>query len=146
MKNLEHTRIGDITEYEFAIFCLKHGIAISKPMTNDLPYDFIIDIQGKLLRIQVKTGYSGKTKDTFVFNTKSTSKNFSEINTKYYFGLIDGFITCYQKIPNKFFYIPIEEVPKGAMTLYYGDTPDSRQHLVYNYDFEKMCDTDVMVA
>ena len=146
MKELEHTQIGDITEYSFVVYCLKHNIPISKPMTNNLPYDFIIDIQGKLLKVQVKTGYAGKAPDTFIFNTKSTSKNYSEITTKYYTGLIDGFITSYSEIPNKFFYIPIDESAKSAMTLYFGNKPNAKQHSVYEYDFEKMCDTDVKVA
>lgn len=143
---MEHTQVGDITEYSFVLYCLNHNIDISKPMTNNLPYDFIIDLKGKLLKIQVKTGYNSPSKDGFMFNTRSTSKNYSEVTTKNYEGLIDGFITCYKEIPNKFFYIPIEKATKGTMTMYYGNNPKSNQHWVYDYDFDKICDADVTVA
>lgn len=135
---MNHTQIGDITEYEFVLYCLKKNIPVSKPMTNNLPYDFIIDINGKLLKIQVKTGYDSPNKESFMFNTRSTSKNYNEITTKNYIGLIDGFITCYYELPNKFYYIPIENASQGCMRMYYGDNPKHNQNYVKDYDFDNL--------
>lgn len=135
---MNHTQIGDITEYRFALYCMEHNVPISKPMNNNLPYDFIIDINGQLLKIQVKTGYDNKTKESFMFNTRSTSKNYSEVTMKDYKGKIDGFITCYSSIPNKFFYIPIEKASKGNMVMYYGESPKHNQNWCKNYDFNNL--------
>lgn len=135
---MNHTQIGDITEYRFAIYCMERNIPISKPMNNNLPYDFIIDIHGKLLKIQVKTGYDNKSMNSFMFNTKTTSKNFSEIVEKDYQDKIDGFITCYKDIPNKFYYIPVGKAAKGSMVIYFGDAPKINQNWGQDYDFDNL--------
>lgn len=141
-----HTQKGDIAEYKFIVYCLEHNIPISKPVSNNLPYDCIIDLNGKLLKIQIKAGYKGKSDKTFVFNTKTTSKNYNEIVEKDYTGLIDGFITWYSEIPNKFFYLPVSTVTKGSMVLYYGESPKANQNYAFDFDFDLKCDIDVMVA
>ena len=135
---MNHTQIGDITEYRFALYYMEHNIPISKPMNNNLPYDFIIDLSGKLLKIQVKTGYDSPGNEVFMFNTRSTSKNYTEISTKNYIGLIDGFITCYKELPNKFYYIPIEKALKGCMKMYYGSNPKYNQNPCAEYDFDNL--------
>lgn len=135
---MNHTQVGDITEYRFALYCMERNIPISKPMNNNLPYDFIIDLNGRLLKIQVKTGYNNPSEDVFMFNTRSTSKNYSEITIKCYDGLVDGFITCYEALPNKFYYIPIEKASKGCMRMYYGDSPKSNQNWCNDYDFDNL--------
>lgn len=135
---MNHTQVGDITEYRFALYCMEHNIPISKPMNNNLPYDFIIEINNKLLKIQVKTGYDSKSQNSFLFNTRSTSKNYNEVVMKGYEDKIDGFITYYSIIPNKFFYIPIEKAAKGNMTMYFGNTPKGNQNWCKDYDFDNL--------
>ena len=135
---MNHTQVGDVTEIKFALYCMEHNIPICKPMNNNLPYDYIIQIKDRLLKVQVKTGYNCNTKDGFMFNTRSTSKNYTEITTKNYIGLIDGFITWYERIPDKFFYIPIEKATLGCMKMYYGDNPKNNQNYVGDYDFDNL--------
>ena len=135
---MNHTQIGDITEYRFALYCMEHNIPISKPMNNNLPYDFIIEIKDKLLKVQVKTGYNSKSINCFMFNTRSTSKNYNEIIMKGYENKIDAFITYYSAIPNKFFFIPIEKSSNGTMTMYYGNNPKSNQNWCKDYDFDNL--------
>lgn len=135
---MNHTQVGDITEQRFILYCMERNIPISKPLNNNLPYDCIIELNGKLLKIQVKTGYNSDSKNCFMFNTRSTSKNYSEIATKNYNGLIDGFITWYRDIPNNFFYIPIEKSTSGSMKMYYGDRPRKNQNFVGDYDFDNL--------
>lgn len=130
---LSHTQIGDATEYRFFLYCIENNIPISKPLTNNLPYDCIIDYRGKLLKIQIKTGYNTQTKDSFMFNCKSTSKNYSEVIIKTYEDKIDGFITWYEKFPNNFYYIPIQDANKSTMIIYYGNNPHKNQH--FHLDF-----------
>lgn len=135
---MNHIQVGDITEYRFALYCMERNIPISKPMNNNLPYDFIIDLNGRLLKLQVKTGYNSSSKDGFMFNTRSTSKNYAEITNKDYNGLIDGFITCYEALPNKFYYIPVDKASKGCMTMYYGNNPKYNQNWCKDYDFDNL--------
>lgn len=135
---MNHTQVGDITEQRFILYCMERNIPISKPLNNNLPYDCIIEVNNRLLKIQVKTGYNNQSKDSFVFNTRSTSKNYTECTTKDYIGLIDGFITWYKDLPNNFFYIPIDKASKSGMIMYFGDNPKSNQNYVGDYDFDNL--------
>ena len=135
---MNHTQAGDITEQRFILYCMERNIPISKPLNNNLPYDCIIEVNGQLLKIQVKTGYQSDYTNVFTFNTRSTSKNYNECTTKNYIGLIDGFITWYKEIPDKFFYIPIEKAKTGNMNIYFGDKPRSNQNYAYDYDFDAL--------
>ena len=46
---------GCIAEYNFATECIKRGIEVSFPLLHSSIYDCIIDFQGRLLKIQVKS-------------------------------------------------------------------------------------------
>ena len=46
---------GKITELEVAESFLALGYQVSQPLVSDSRYDFIVDIKGQLLKIQVKT-------------------------------------------------------------------------------------------
>lgn len=48
---MNKTQIGDISEQKFILYCLKREIPISKPIGNNLPYDFIIDYNNNLYKI-----------------------------------------------------------------------------------------------
>lgn len=135
---MNHTQIGDITEFKFILYCMERNIPISKPVNNNLPYDFIIEIKGQLYRIQVKTGYNSRNPQGFMFNTRSTSKNYNEITTKDYVNKIDGFVVWYKELPEHFFYVPIDKAASGCMNMYYGDNPRSNQNYVGDYDFDAL--------
>lgn len=127
------TQTGDISEQKFVLFCLENNIPISRPIGNNLPYDFIIEYDGRLTKIQVKTGFNIGTKPkVFRFNTVSTSKNFSEIVSKAYTGRIDYFAVVYSGV-DFIMLIPVDAVPKHSMVLYYGDSPTIRQNHVDKY-------------
>lgn len=77
---------GIITELQVAICFLQMGYNVSQPLTQDSKYDLIVDVNHRLLRIQVKTsrknektsGYSIK------FNCRSTTNNVRECKQRYY--------------------------------------------------------------
>ena len=124
---MNKTQIGDISEQKFVLYCLERDIPISKPIGNNLPYDFIIDLNNKLYRIQVKTAYAGKTNDTWIFNTRSTSKNYNEVVNKNYIGKIDYFAVI-NPYNNIVCLVPIEKATLSSMVLYYGENPKSNQN------------------
>ena len=129
---MNKTQIGDISEQKFILYCLEKDIPISKPVSNNLPYDFIIDYNNQLYKIQVKTAYGSKTIDSWVFNTRSTSKNYSEVTNKNYIDKIDYFAVIN---PNNNFicFVPINKAANGSMTIYYGENPKPNQNYYKNY-------------
>lgn len=54
-KNITTQTKGAITQQKCFLKCIEEGWIISKPLFDNARYDFIADINGKLLKIQVKT-------------------------------------------------------------------------------------------
>lgn len=129
---MNKTQIGDISEQKFILYCLEKNIPVCKPIGNNLPYDYIIDYNNQLYKIQVKTAYRSKTLDSWIFNTRSTSKNYTEVINKNYIGKIDYFAVVN---PNNDFicFVPINKAANSSMAIYYGDTPKPNQN--YYKDF-----------
>lgn len=67
--------IGDISEFMVAVELLKRGFVVLQPIGDRLPYDLAIDLNGNLIRIQVRTAYYYKKTDCFVGNVRSIKTN-----------------------------------------------------------------------
>ena len=63
---------GLITEMEVMLYFVKLGYAVSQPLNQDSRYDCILDVNGKLYKIQIKTSHlSAKTQNSIEFKTRS---------------------------------------------------------------------------
>lgn len=67
----ERLKNGYITEEIFVVECLKNKIPVSKPIVNVQKYDFIIEVNNKTYRIQVKKGF--KQNSGFIVELRNTS-------------------------------------------------------------------------
>ena len=91
----ENTKKGLITELRCELDFSNLGFVVSKPITADSRYDYIIDVNHKLLRIQCKTGTS-YDENSFSFMCCSTNWNSKSIHTytpdeiDYYYILFDN--------------------------------------------------------
>lgn len=123
------TQIGDISEQRFVLHCMQNDVPICKPVGNNLPYDFIIEYNNKLLKVQVKTAYknNGVVSDIWTFNTRSCSKNYTEITTRGYDGLIDYFAVV-RPDREEIIMVPIERATKGGMNISYEEICKSNQN------------------
>ena len=65
---------GITTEMYVAAYLLSLGYNVSQPMCQDSKYDLIVDVNGRLLRLQVKTARLSDT-NSIIFNCRSTTKN-----------------------------------------------------------------------
>lgn len=137
--SIDHIKKGNISEQKFVLYCLENNIKISKPVFNDLRYDFIIDLNDHLYRIQVKTGYQGDylAKERFCFKTSNNVCTMSQIKTKSYVGDIDYFAVYCEEFLGKehpFIFVPIEKAAAKEMIMYYGNnTTDSRLNRCNEY-------------
>lgn len=87
---------GKTTEMQVALSFLQRGYQVSQPLVSDSRYDFIVDINNKLIKIQVKTcrifeedGYIDFATSTSHTNTQGT------VNHSYTKDEIDYFATFY---------------------------------------------------
>ena len=88
--------IGEITEQQVVVEFLKLGILVSKPLVQSSRYDFIVDINHKLYKIQVKTG-SYKEEAYLEFNTSTSHTNTKgTLNLHYSEDDVDFFATMYE--------------------------------------------------
>lgn len=65
--------IGDIGEAIAIAQFTKFGFIVSKPLSNNARYDFIVEYNNKLYKIQVKTTSNVKDGSVMIFATKTTN-------------------------------------------------------------------------
>lgn len=66
---------GAIAEQAVALAALTRGYGISIPIGDYLPYDLILDIQGRLIRVQVKCAWWDEKKKNYVVDNRRTRTN-----------------------------------------------------------------------
>lgn len=97
---------GITTEMYVAAYLLSLGYNVSQPMCQDSRYDLIVDVDGKLLRLQVKTARLTE-KNSIIFNCRSTTKNSKTNKARSYSSEdIDYFATYWN---NKAYLVPVGE-------------------------------------
>lgn len=106
---------GKITEIQVAKAFLELGYQVSQPLVSDSRYDFIVDINGKLLKIQVKTSHLSEDKSYFEFATSTSHTNTKgTVNHSYTSDEIDYFATIYE---NECYIISVSESGSRAQRL-----------------------------
>ena len=99
--------IGNITEFETMLAFMKLGYNVLTPYGDCERYDFVVDVNGKLLKIQSKTSHSDDNDASFLFSGRSnTRKEGKIIHHTYSKEEIDYFVTTYK---GKVYLIPVEE-------------------------------------
>lgn len=111
MKELDPKQKGNLTELLCIAACYELGYSVSIPYGENSRYDFILDVDGKLLKIQVKTSRPKKTiknpEDAIVFACRSTNVNaHGNIYHRYNKDQIDYFATYWN---GKCYLVPVEE-------------------------------------
>lgn len=106
---------GEITEQLVAIEFLKMGYMVSKPMVQSSKYDFIVEVNHKLYKIQVKTS-TPKEENSFIEFATSTShtNTTGTINASYTEEDVDFFATMYD---GQCFLVPYGKCGKRSQRL-----------------------------
>lgn len=99
---------GNLTELQCLAAFTENECGVSIPYGDNSKYDFIADVDGKLLKIQVKTSsYVNEEQTAIKFSCRSTHLNCKGVsNVKYSKDEIDYFATYWE---NKCYLIPVEE-------------------------------------
>lgn len=113
---LNTKQIGNITEIECMLAFIKLGYNVLTPYGDCERYDFVADIKGKLIKIQVKHACDSNIEDGYItFKcANKTTQNGSFVQHKYTKEQIDYFATFYN---DKCYLIPVEEVGSSHKTL-----------------------------
>lgn len=66
---------GDIAEYAAILQALKHGWGVLEPIGDRLPYDLVFDVEGTLVKIQVKCAWFDNSSRNYVVDNRRTKTN-----------------------------------------------------------------------
>lgn len=98
---------GNITELETMLAFIKLGYNVLTPYGDCERYDYVVDANGKFLRIQSKTSNTEDKGASFKFSCRSSNRKEGKIVHRTYTNEeIDYFATCFN---GKCYLIPVEE-------------------------------------
>ena len=120
MINYTTNQRGLITEMRVMLYLTELGYNVSQPLNNDSKYDCIVDVNGQLLKIQVKTAHPApKTQNAIEFKCVSTTTTQNHRKQSgYTIKDIDYFATVWE---NEVYLIPVEQC-SSAKTLHLDKT------------------------
>ena len=140
MKELTVKRKGILTEEAIKLWFLRKGYSISVPIGDDDRYDFIVDFNGKLVKMQSKTGNLTRQKGCLNFSTASSKCNSSGSHRiQYTKKEIDYFCTMHPQT-NQIYIVPVEECGNefNLRFLPFKNNNWNNAHRAIDYEGEKM--------
>ena len=117
---------GILTELKVQCIISEMGIMVSIPYGDCARYDQIWDIDGKLLRVQVKSSCLLEDESGIIFPGKNN-------NGKYTSDQIDGIATFYD---GKCYYVPVDECTNEIKLRFTLPKNSQVEHIKFAYDYE----------
>ena len=125
---------GDIAEQAAIMKALEHGWAALKPLGDRLPYDLVLDIKGKLVKIQIKSAWLDKMWGNFVVDNRRTKTNRRRMLREPYKKSDFDFAAVYLDGINIFYVFPIEVfIAYGSIIHFVEEKKRQRKPLSANY-------------
>lgn len=119
--------LGEIAEQKFTVKAIQNGFKVSRPIGHATAYDFIIEKEGRLFRIQVKSCFSGaKFENSYKIGISKSGKVYDKFEFDYYAIYIDEL--------NSFFLIPFNETP--GITLRVHEDPAKSKYTKYRNNWD----------
>jgi hypothetical protein len=115
--------IGNIGEARVIFEAAKRGYTVCIPQGHDARYDLVVDIDGKLCKVQVKTTKSDG--HVVKVNTRSVGKLDGEIIAKKYTEQEVDWIVVYDITTDKCAFVPASLLGTGRYALALRITPSS---------------------
>lgn len=125
--------LGKITELDVMSYVVKQGYSVSIPYGNKDRYDQIWDINGKLVRVQIKTAHLCTKNNGMAIEFKTTGTSNGR-TTVYYENDIDYFATFWE---NRVYVVPVSETSSKKILRFESDCKNSNIAWAKNYTFEE---------
>lgn len=98
---------GDIAEQETVLQGLKRGWGVLKPVGDRLPYDLVFDVEGVLVKIQVKSAWLDESSLNYVVDNRRTKTNRRDMIREAYQSSDFDFAVIYIAGKNIFYVFPV---------------------------------------
>lgn len=123
---------GLLTELQCQTYFTQLGYNVSIPLGEDCRYDMIVDINGQLIRVQVKTCH--QIDNGITFSTRSTQINTQQTKQKTYNpNEIDYFATYWN---NKVYLIKVDDCLSATRTLLFEKKKINQGDIYFIEDYE----------
>lgn len=132
-----HQWRGNRTEAKVTSELIELGIGVSAPIFGTLRYDVVIDLDGKLERVQVKTAYEHNSHEEVVvveFDSIVYGSDGTPQRTYYTEEEIDSYIVYCPK-RDVMLYARFEETPKTSMSFSFKDRSEHNPGNQKNVNF-----------
>ncbi len=130
---------GDIAEQATILKVLERGWAVIKPLGDRLPYDLVLDIKGKLVKIQIKSAWLDKKSGNFVVDNRRTKTNRRLMLREPYKKSDFDFAVIYLNGPNIFYVLPNKIFTTYGSTIHFVEEK-KRQRKPISADFRDAWD------
>lgn len=138
-----NTSVDSNTKGDISMACViaeltKRGVSVSIPMTDNKRYDLIMDYNGVLYRMQVKTINYKHDDGLLIFKTVSsnTTKNKGYYDRRYKYDEIEGFLAYCLEL-DKVYLAWIDEAPRGKFYMRCQETKNNqRKKIRYTHEYE----------
>ncbi|MGG6449509.1 group I intron-associated PD-(D/E)XK endonuclease [Pseudobacillus badius] len=132
---------GDISMAFVIAELTKRGISVSVPMTDNKRYDLVMDYNGKLYKMQVKTILYKQQEEILSFKTVSsnTTKTKGYYEKEYKSDEIDGFLAYCIEL-GKVYLAWQHEVPSGRISMRLGATKNNQRkkvRMAFEYELDR---------
>ncbi|MFC7202928.1 group I intron-associated PD-(D/E)XK endonuclease [Haloferax namakaokahaiae] len=115
MNDIHHPKQrGQCSEAAILFEFTRHGVTVLQPFGDNERYDFVVELAGEFVRVQVKTGRmeNGRVQ----FETRSSGTLTRTVSKEGYDGQIDVFAVYAPELQESYI-IPIEDAPNTSMGL-----------------------------
>jgi predicted DNA binding protein len=127
---------GDIAEQAVVLYALKQGWGVLRPIGDRLPYDLVIDINKKLVKVQVKSAWFDIKSQNYVIDTRRTKTNRRQMIRDNYSNNDFDFAIAYIEKLNIFYVIPVDEFISYGSEIHLVET-EKRQRKPKSFDFRE---------
>ena len=130
-------RTGDISESAIITRFLQLGYVVLTPYGGNQRYDLVIeDAEGKLWRVQCKTGRIDEGNTTIMFSTAIRNVTGKNRQPRHYRGQCDYF-AVYNEALNKVYLIPVDQVgTTGAVLRLVPRKNNQDKNILWAKDYE----------
>ena len=99
---------GDLAEQAAILQALKHGWEVLKPIGDRLPYDLAFDVNGSLVKVQVKCAWFDESSKNYVVDNRRTKTNRRNMVREFYNPSDFDFALAYVPDIDLFYVFPID--------------------------------------
>lgn len=112
----------------------KYGINVSKPFSDNSPYDLVIDVNKKLYRVQIKSSAYHQN-GAVVFRLAKTRYNRTSARLAKYSKEEVDYYALYSILRDKIYILPFEDAPKSEVKIRYEPCMQNAPTIRYEDDY-----------